>query len=312
MTDADTAGGGLAASANDADLDMSGVDPLRYAEMRRRVAVIREFIAIERPQKAVREVFAARLGVGEKQFMRLVAIWRSLGNKARAAHLDGATSGKGGERRRQGGLGTDVRAVVADVIADLGSDATLTATLAAVRRVASQRNLTPPSRSSVWNLLMEARSQGAPSRQEPGIVSGTVFAKLPVVIGAGAGTQYPAIVLAVRSPDGTILSFQVKIGSVEIGALQQVLKRASEGNDIVSDDDNGRWLPSLLGRRIAGIGIIHRPSLASPATALVRSKRDAPISPDDARRLIAAAVAKHNLARSGGATNPKLSDRSGR
>ena len=63
------------------ELDMSGVDPLRYAEMRRRIAVINEFVAIEHTPKAVREAFAARLGIGEKQFMRLVATWRALGDK---------------------------------------------------------------------------------------------------------------------------------------------------------------------------------------------------------------------------------------
>lgn len=321
MTDADTAGGGLAASANDADLDMSGVDPLRYAEMRMRVAVIREFIATERTPKAVRESFAARLGVGEKQFMRLVAAWRALGDKARAAELDGATSGKGSQRRRRGGLSAEVRAIVADVIGDLGSDATLSATLAAARRLAADRGVKPPARSSVWNLLMEARSEGAPSRQEPGTVSGSVLARLPVVTrestgtgdGNDTGTMYPVIALAVRSPDGVILAYEVEIGATEPGARQRVIQQASGSmnGEPLLDDDDGHRLTALLGRRIARIGIIHRPSLASPATALVRSRRDAPISPDDACRLIAAAVADHNHVRAGGSTDAELSDRSG-
>lgn len=308
MTDADTAGGGLAASAADADLDMSGVDPLRYAEMRLRIAVIREFIATERTPKKVREAFAARLGVGEKQFMRLVSTWRALGDHARAAQLDGATGGKGGQRKRRGGLSAEARALVADVLADLGSDASLSDTLKAVRRLASEQEVKPPARSSVWNLLMEARSQGTPSKQEPGIVTGTVLAKLPV--DTGTGTLHPAITLAVRSPDGAILSYEVEIGPSG-GGVRPLPPRRDIGNgriDAGTDGNDAHRLVTLLGCRIAGVGIIHRPSLASPASALVRSRRDAPIGPDDARRLIAAAVAEHNLARADPPADQQVSD----
>lgn len=310
MTDADPADGGFAASATAADLDMSGVDPLRYAEMRRRIAVIREFVATERPPKAVRETFAARLGVGEKQFMRLVSTWRALGDQARAAHLDGATGGKGGQRERRGGLSAEARAVVAEVITDIGSDASLAATLAEVRRLAAERAMRPPGRSSIWNLLMEARSQGAPSRQEPGIVTGVVFAKLPVV--AGVKTVYPEIVLAVRSPDGAILEYEVTTGAEDAGVTSVLLRRSPcvRDGDIVVEDEDGQRLGALLGRRIAGIGIIHHPSLASPAAALVRSRRDSPISPRDARRLIALAVEEHNLARANASADSDVIDHS--
>lgn len=322
MTDAETAGGGLAASATNADLDMSGVDPLRYAEMRRRIAVIREFIATERKPKTVREAFAARLGVGEKQFMRLVSTWCALGDDARAAQLDGATSGKGGRRPRRGGLKPETRAVVADVINNLGSDASLAAMLEAVRHLAASRGVAPPARSSIWNMLMEARSQGAPSHQEPGVVTGVVFARIPVVIASDDNLTldaiHPAIALAVRSPDGAILAYDVGMGAINADARRLVLRptfgEGPEDADADVGDDDEHRLPALLGGRIAGIRILHRPSLASPAASLVRSRRDAPISPDDAHRLIAVAIAEHNEARAGSAVDvgdTDISDRAG-
>lgn len=56
------------------ELDLSGVDPLRWPEIRRRVAVLQSFAALDRPRAADRQAHAAQLGVGVAQFMRLFTL----------------------------------------------------------------------------------------------------------------------------------------------------------------------------------------------------------------------------------------------
>ena len=98
---------------------MTGVDPLRLGEVRRRVAVVKSYLALEEPTDAHRKDHAEQLGLSVNQFLALVRAWREHG---RAVAMSGAGAAKGtpssqecqeparGEQGGSGGCDREARA----------------------------------------------------------------------------------------------------------------------------------------------------------------------------------------------------------
>lgn len=79
-------------------IDLYGVDPTRWPEIRCRVAILDEFVKLKRPPRDVRLAYARRMGLADSQFMNLARIWRE---KRSASALPGAGTAIGTRRNRR-------------------------------------------------------------------------------------------------------------------------------------------------------------------------------------------------------------------
>ncbi len=131
MSNANPAGGRIRSSAAHDDLDMSGVDPLRINEVRRRVAVVKSYLTLTGPTDADKNTHAVQLGLSVNQFLALVRAWREHG---RAVAISGAGAAKGTPRpngRRN--LPVASKKAAQDVIATLGPEVSLVETVRLVK-----------------------------------------------------------------------------------------------------------------------------------------------------------------------------------
>lgn len=292
------------------ELDLSGVDPLRWDEVRRRVAVIRSYLAIPHPTKGDRQAHADRLDRSVNQFMALVRAWRQHRSAARIA-----ASGTHRRRHRSPGhLSVDpvARRIAADAIEELGTDATLSSLSRLVRTRCEARGVTPPSDSTIWNMVRAERRGRASG--ETGVVIGTCMVRLPVA--TPQSTSQPMLTLAVRASDKAILA--ASLGTADWTSAGQALAAAnaeqgsarvdrdligqrhaaglSAGVEAVTGAASRSALSRILGLGIDDLPLIYRPAKAAPAERLLTTREDRPLSPADARALIVAAVSRHNAA----------------
>ncbi|WCP14050.1 hypothetical protein sphantq_02492 [Sphingobium sp. AntQ-1] len=293
------------------ELDMSGVDPLRYDEVRRRVAVVKDYLALPLPTEADQKAHAVRLDLSINQFMALVRVWRDYRSAAKMA----ASGAHRGEARRPNRLTLDPKAkdATAGVIDELGPNASLTQIMRLVVERCEALGVRAPSRGTVWNMAMAAR-QGHDSG-EAGIVVGTCGVRLP--ISTPDGISVPSLTIAVRASDGAILAaalqpadWQTAAMTIASAAIADAQVRAASDLLALNRNDAIRAgvtpipavkarsaISRILGRSIDSIALIYQPSKALAPERLLTAKQDRPLSPADARMLITAAIARHNAAR---------------
>lgn len=293
------------------ELDMSGVDPLRYDEVRRRVAVVKDYLALPLPTEADQKVHATRLDLSVNQFMALVRVWRDYRSAAKMA----ASGAHRGETRQPSRLALDPKAreATAEVIGELGPTASLTQIMRIVEERCEALGVRAPSRGTVWNMAMEAR-QGHDSG-EVGIVVGTCGVRMPMA--TPDGLVLPALTIAVRASDGVILAAALEeadwqtatatiassaVADTQVRAASDLLalKRSASIRTGVTPIPNVKArsaISRILGRSIDSIGLIYQPSKALAPERMLTTKQDRALSPVDARALIMAAIDRHNAAR---------------
>jgi hypothetical protein len=299
--------GGMAAHAS---IDLTGIDPVHWAEARRRVAILREWCATARHSKAEGEVYARRMGVSVKHFARLVAVWRKHGDVVRIA---GAGSPRGTPRKAVR-LPAATHRAIAETIAELGSSADFEL----VRREAERRCEAAGTRTAstgmVHHLLMRARQQGeaADSATKPVILIGRVRLLLPVDVGSGVAE--PDLLLAMVKCGGQILGHRLILNDNLAASASELLAELSteggamEGATTILSSDvaralggaprpaakhgkRSRLLSKELGSSLAGLPVRHQGKRCEShgiASAL---------NPEDAAEAVEAAVAKHNASR---------------
>ena len=126
------------------EIDLTGVDPARWPEIRRRVEILDEYVAIWRPTADVRQEFSARLGVAQSHLMYLARIWRQSRN---ASILPGARAkNKVATPRR---IAPRAFEVARSVIRELGPIARRKDILQNVKLRCLQEGLDSPSNSTV-------------------------------------------------------------------------------------------------------------------------------------------------------------------
>lgn len=293
------------------ELDMSGVDPLRYDEVRRRVAVVKEYMALPLPTDQDQKAHGARLGLSANQFKALVRVWRDYGS---AAKMSGSGAHRRGTRAPNR-LAVDPRAkeVAAQVITELGSTATVAKVSSLVGTRCEALGLTPPSDSTIWNMVRAKRQTG--DSGVDGIVIGTCMIQLPMAM--PGGLAQPMLTVAVRAEDKAIIAASLQSAdwqsaAVTIAASTQPGTRVRVDKDLLSLKRAASIakcvepVPAAKARsamsRILGFGIddlplIFRPSKAVSPERLLTTKVDRPLSPQDVRTIVMAAVARHNAAR---------------
>lgn len=294
------------------DLNMTGVDPMRWAEVRRRVAVVKDFLAISAPTEADRTSHAARLDLSVNQFYALVRAWQEYG---RASAIAGSAATKG--RKRATGprhLDIEVKKLAIDVIAALGPDVTNAEAVAAVRRAADEKGMKAPSKSTIWNMLMETRRDRASSTANAGLIVGRCFLRLPVSTDGTIG--FPPIMLAVRDGDGAVVAASLSTADDVTDRIAPVVVEAAGGSEILVEGASASAfeityaetrratpyrirtaLSRALGRGIGNVQLVYQPARAVAPSAVLRNSKDRALTSDDAEKAIRAAIDEHNLKR---------------
>lgn len=296
------------------DIDLSGVAPLRRAETRRRIEVIRKYLGIAKPSATDREAAANDLGIGTQQFMNLVRAW-SLNGSATAIAKAGANAGDSRPPRNRG-LPPSSRAAAEEALRGLPVSASHKAAIAAVHAICELNGTRPPSDSMVSYLRLAVRRSGAVATEEPGVVIGRATAALPM-IGLGDMTL-PELVMAVSKADGSIISVALirpgdpapdgfaasarardlaRLGSVTIGADDETLAAAFPNAEIVSRFTASRLLARLIGRGIDRVRLTYGPLASTDPNRSLRAKADAPLDRREAIDTVIAALNAHNSAR---------------
>lgn len=292
------------------DLDLSGVDPLRWSEIRRRVATITDFLALEKPTPLQRDEHARRLGIGTKSFMRLVAIWEA---HRQASLLDGAGA-IANHRLRKNRMPGATRQAVIDAATQLGPEARLAEIVARATVLCKERDTPMVGRSAAWNVLMEARLSGVLGHAgKPEIIVGSLSARLPVL--AGNCIALPRLDLAVLAPEGAIITYQLSVEPDQAPdrdlVMQWVRTCATAGADprpvCFADGESGngcridpatrKRLTAVLGRGLDDLDLLYQPRAASAGAALPPSKVNVPLTPLDAAEAVRQAVLRHNARR---------------
>lgn len=308
MIDPATAG----AESAPAPVDLTGVDPIHWAEARRRVAILREWCATKRHSRAQCVEAAARMGVSVKHFERLVVTWKRFGEARRVS----GSGSRRGEPRTSRAMPEATRLAIDAAITALGPTARFTDILAEVGRRCHDAGIPAASYGMVHYVLMRARAV-----QAAGGTGGVheiriarVACILPVVLD-GRIEELPEVVLAVSAPDGMIVAHHAAVDGDLADATAKVIgdilrsganapvtlaahlaetldaAGARPANAQIIDATASELVTTLLGSHIDSIPIRHRRG------ARIRAWPAEPLNQADAAMAIDLAVDAHNRAR---------------
>lgn len=297
-------------------IDLSGVDPTRWPEIRRRVAILDEYCAIAERTQRSRRAFARRLGVGDAHFSSLAQIWRE---RRDPADLPGARAHHPPKpANRLPAASSDVALAV---IADLGAMARRRDVLAKVRSRCERAGVMPPSAATITNMLAAARaSLDEVTTFDPEILVDSCAAKLPARHRGGA--VLPRLLVAVQLPERVIVAYEMSLDPVvppSVGSLAASIRAAADpsgrplriraphldaseqasiGATVLRGKPTGLpTLTQLLAPAIGHIPLVFQISRAKSADALVRIRNVSPLSRQDVEAALDQAVATYNARR---------------
>lgn len=298
------------------NLDLRGVDPLRHQEVKRRIKVIKDYLAIARPTASQTAAHAGQLGIGIPQFYRLVRSWRLHESPSQLA----GAGARGRPRKRKDGVPAESRSIVDATIADMGADARQKDIFRTILERCATAGVEQPSRGAVWTYVMDARSGAASLASGPArLLVGRCWAKLPTL--GDKGATFPEMAVCVLLPQRRVIGLDVSCEGRasaaralalafaalgEAGAQTDVIINAgdsAEARDVhfarlgrdppVSARSTSQALSRALGRSIAKLGILHRRHTAS-VERLLKTPKNQAVDCAEAKRQIEVAVAEHN------------------
>lgn len=292
------------------EIDLTGVDPARWPEIRRRVAILDEYVKLWRPAEEVREEYAQRMGVALSTFMAIARIWRE--NRSASA-IPGARASRLPTARR-----IDPRSVeiMQKAIADLGPSSRRVVVLKEVERRCVAAGVAKPSNSTITNLLDKMRAAvDAPLDFAPEILIDECAVKLPAL--HGSDIYMPHVLVAVALPQGTIVAADIGGGPDDPPSIARLTERLDEALPATGDrlpiraphldpmeravigatDAANPTLRRVLGAKLDGLGLVYQESKARPTATLVRPRNSSTLGKDDVRRAIWSAIEAHNASR---------------
>ena len=311
--------GGAGARARDIDgaqcetVDLTGVDPARWPEIRRRVTILNDYVALRRPPQAVRRRFARRIGLSESQLMHLARVWR-LGRDA--ARIPGAHSRTSVRKPRR--IPARSVEIMRETIGELGSLARRKDVLAEVTRRCAAEDVAVPSDSTISNMLAEARSEiEHPNDLEPEILIDECSVTLPVA--TGGASAMPRLLIAITLPQRRIVATEISFDPLRAPAILNLMRSIAGVTDhsrapvrlraphlSVEERmaigaigiEEGRGLPTLsrvMGGRLGGLRVIYQVSKARAGETLTAARHASTLNRHDATIAIGDAVASHNV-----------------
>lgn len=297
------------------NLDLSGIDPLKWAVVRRRAKAVKEYLSLTNPSAIDRERLGATLNIGPHQFANLIKAW--------VAQQDAAVFAPGPRpqkesRGRRGGVDTRAREIAREVIAEIGADARISKFVDMVGKRCSAECIAPPSRSSLWLLTSESRARGIEAEINSVIV-GRAYLRFPVR--TGEIVNFPEVVVAVEHPMRKVIDvvFVSESGEFDAERLAASIADNSLAQNVMvqaNDSDADRlapflprnWvierlrpmLPSIklsktIGGKLGCVKLSYRPLKVRPATVMQSGRDEAP-SLADAKLALELACRSHNAA----------------
>lgn len=296
--------------------DLSGIDPLRVPEARRRIAAIEEYLALPSPTTADAAKHAARVDLSRWQFLRLVRVWRD----HRDAHL--LVIGKRGKATRQYGVDTRATEIMEEVVGVTGGAADLALVAVEVEKRCASEGINPPARGTIYNKIREARAgSGGHVDGPPRIVVGRMWFHLPVE--GQPATAMPTLLVATLLPERLVIAHQLSTDFVSppsVRALvEDLVSRREPGAQarqlLIEADDRRvaaavfehaglqvgahyrsvqREISRAFGGRLGSLKAIYRRGLARPTTKKVLSRQDEPLTHAEIREVIEAVIAANN------------------
>lgn len=300
------------------NLDLSEIDPLKWAEVRRRANVIERFLEINNPKAADRGRFGAMLDLGSLQFSNLVRAWEL---HADARSLSPGVRGRKASkisRSKSGGVDPRAREIARGVIAELAGTTTLNAVVAAVTARCTAADVDPPSRMTIWYLGMEAKGATGDAAHEPvadAILVARAVLKLPVDMGIEEGIMFPDVTVAVEMPSKRIIDITMDhpSGAPDVEFIAATLQRGSKPIEVdtivlaalahalpygtafvpVPPGGTRKTLANTLGRFVGRLELAYKPLVAHPDRFMQSAKDRAP-SRTDAEVALRFARDRHN------------------
>jgi len=297
-------------------IDLSGVDPTRWPEIRRRVTILDEYCAIPERTQRSRRAYAERLGIGEAHFSALAQIWRDRRNPADLPGAQARQSPKPANR-----LPCASTDVARDTIADIGPMARRRDVLIEVKKRCAAAEITAPSDATITNMLIAARgSHGDVTAFQPEILIDTCAARLPAQ--HGDKVVLPRLLVAVQLPERIVVSYDVAIDPVLAPSVDRLMAKIRAAADptgaplrvraprltdlertaIGATTPLGRptglpTLPQLLAPAIGEVGLVFQLAKAKSADRLASIRNVSPLSEQDVGAAIQQAVAAYNSRR---------------
>lgn len=296
------------------EIDMSGVDPVRWAEVRRRIRVIEKFHSSDRTEEAAREA-ADDLGISINQFRRLERVWR--------VHRQASLIAKSGASRRQkrsrpSGIQPETLETIRQTIRDLGADARIRDIVAETHRRCDEHGFRRASDKAIWTKVMQERAEhpGA-TDPTPKILIGKCALALPVE--TAQGLVRPRAWLAVLMPEAVVAAIDVTFEPGDQPSLARVMAELRAASDeeaaprpvvmsafnllaagpefdgLLTEKAGGRnaHVASRLGNLLGGIAITDYVGDRT-ADRYIRSHLDTALAAADAERAVRHALAAHN------------------
>lgn len=294
------------------DLDLSDVDPLKWAEVRRRAEAVKRYLLLQNPSPEDRERFAASLDLGAQQFANLVRAWQ--------VHRSAISLTPGWRRlapsqSRRDGVTPEARRIAREVIRELGPTAPLCDLLGSTAARCAHAGIRPPSRGTMWLLAMEARGP-CQVEEASGLLVARAYLRLPVEM--VDAVVFPEVVVVAEFPTGRVIDLalvhtpgafdgarsaaiirsEAEHSPLPITAADRegaVLRRLLPGADItlVAPTEATRMLSSITGKRIGRIELSFRAPTVRPSTVM-QSGKDRPPSVEDAEIALMMARQYHN------------------
>ena len=296
------------------DIDLSGVEPRRWPEIRRRVAILCEYVAIDEPTGETTKRFAQRMGVGLSSFYALARIWRDTHD---ASKIHGA---RRGDRKRRAfnmhrNLPKEALAIVAATIDRVGVWSRDGAIYEEVGRSIAEAGLQPVSKETTRLFLLRARSKSStPSDMKPAILIERCVLKLPLAHGGTA--VLPQAILAIALPENIVIAWRLGTDDDPPSVsdlVNQVVALGSPGSpgrplsgpSLASDElaqidfpvertSRRMRLRLALGANLGGVDFVTQISRAVSAASLVHGRLDLLMSRQEVESALEDAIARHN------------------
>lgn len=194
--------------------DMTGIDPLRLAEARRRIDILDEYLALDRTAVSDATTYAKRIGVSRSQFYTLAKAWR--------LHRDPRLLGlnKGYSASRDYGIASRALAIMEE---ELGCAEELDALVSAVTTRCAREGVPAPSPQTVRDRF-RGRQARTPRIDGPRrVLISRMWFRLPV--GPTGTEEMPMLLTATLIPERIIVAHELSTSAAKPLSVQRLLER---------------------------------------------------------------------------------------
>jgi hypothetical protein len=307
-------------------LDLSGAHPAHWPEARRRIAVIRRFLALKKPTARDLAHDAADLSMSADQFRRLVKAWSRYGD---AGRLPGIRPARPLKRHTHNLISPSTSSIISAVIRQMPEDAASTDIFDAVVLRCVAEAAATPSLGTVCAAMMDerARRNARGEHTTPAkLVVGACWVAVPFEV--NGRIVMPRLSLAVLAPLGHVVAwkwdgsddrrFEVLADAIcsisdetaeslpirahlpDVPLAWSLGDRLREAGAFVEHGLIGTLgasdVAAIIGKRIGDLRLVLR-ARPEHATRLLRDRQDQPVSSEDMSEVIGLAIDRHNAER---------------